>query len=267
MKVGIIIEHNPLMKYIAEGFKKLGFSCTELKKTDSPQGYDFVTFWSMKKYEIVEKCVNADIPMLVAEMGFLGDREQNVSLGWNGINGNADFCNSNVNSERSKQWKNLISPWHESKEYILLLGQVNGDYTLKNIPLRLKNLYPSISKSLMKTYGLPVLFRPHPKWDCPVPSWMQRTTNKSLKEDLSKAYLAVAWSSNSLVDAVMSGTPALALDPISMAWDVAIHNIGETPSLPCRQDWLNKLAYSQWTLEELEQGLFWETLKEGLIDD
>jgi len=47
-----------------------------------------------------------------------------------------------------------------------------------------------------------------------------------------------------------------------MAWDVCSHDLSQivNPLIPDRETWLDRLAYCQWTPEEIESGETWEHL-------
>ncbi len=264
MKIGLHIGTNSKLPHIREGFEKLGFKCKLIKSSsENLSEYDFVVVWSMKS-TLGAKCLEIGKPLLVMEHGYIGDRTTNIAIGWNEINGHADFCYGNMDGSRAKKLKPYMKPWKKTGNKILLLGQTTGDHTLKDMDYRLESFYPDMAKKLMKAYDMPVEFRSHPLWKCKTPPWLELSEGKSLEEDLEDAWLAVAWSSNSLVDAVLSGTPILACNNMSMAYDLGIHEVGETPTTPDRTNWLNQIANSQWTIEEIRQGKFWDNLKRGL---
>ncbi len=266
-RVGVVKPtQNPYIFKLATSIEKAGNTLVVANTPQELVGVDFALLWSMKKYPYLEVLDKNRTPFLVAEMGFLGDRSKEWhSLGWGDINGKADFCNKFVKPDRAALWRPKLKPWKTSGSYILLCGQVLGDYTLKNLHQKLSVFYSQTAKKLMEAYGMPVVFRPHPKW-CPrdLPSWLKVSTNKSLEEDLNTAWLTVAWSSNSLVESIMNGCPTLAFDPIAMTWDISIHSIGETPILPDRQEWLNRISYAQWSTSELEDGTAWNHVKKYL---
>ena len=251
-------EGNPTLASLAKGIAKHD-QVKVYKQAGDLQGCDVAVCWSMKKRGFIAEAKKLNIPLLIAECGYLGDRGKNDrSLGWNGINGDADFCNQDVPNDRAQRWLPQMKPWKKRGDYILLCGQVIGDYSLLRLHQKLHVFYSMVYKQLLKEYKIPVIFRSHPLWDCTqLPEWVVKSKNKTIEEDLENAWMTVAWSSNSLVDSIMSGTPTLALDPMSMVWDISIHNIGKTPRLPDRQEWLNKLSYCQWTLEEFESGKAW----------
>ena len=259
---------NPYMKMLYEGVERSGDIPVAIpcQKEINLKGFDTALCWSMKKHPFIKSARQAQVPLLVAEAGYLGDRGGNDrALGWEGINGDADFCNQNVPSDRAQRWLPQMKPWKTGGEYILLCGQVLGDASLHRLHQRLAAFYMITAKNLMQAYDLPVVFRPHPLW-CPnnLPKWLTVSKDRSLQEDLEGAWLTVAWGSNSLVDATLAGCPTLAFDPIAMTWDISIHSVGQTPILPDRQEWLNRISYAQWTNDEFRDGTAWQHVRQYL---
>lgn len=85
--------------------------------------------------------------------------------------------------------------------------------------------------------------------------------------DSSNGYAVVTHSSNAAVEAVIAGYPVFchelcAAAPVGNGLDFANINNPERPDN--REEWANSLAYSQFTLNEMESGLAWSILKEEL---
>jgi hypothetical protein len=75
----------------------------------------------------------------------------------------------------------------------------------------------------------------------------------------------VTYSSGSGIDSILKGIPTLSMDPGSFAWDISSRYPNEIETLKLANDnqvkqWLNNLAYSQWTVEEMEEGQPWRHL-------
>jgi hypothetical protein len=51
-----------------------------------------------------------------------------------------------------------------------------------------------------------------------------------------------------------------------MSYDVANTNYNniENPKMPDRQQWVNKLAFTEWWPDEIEQGTPWRRIKKRL---
>lgn len=192
--------------------------------------------------------------VLVMERGYLGDRFAWTSLAWNGLNGYGTFpAYADDNGERfSKQA--AMKPWKEGGGYVLLMGQVPGDASLKG-----RNMMPWYSEAAMKAqtaYEMPVKFRAHPmavKRGIKQKPQFTEPSGGSLDEALEGAAVVVTWNSNSGVDAVLAGVPTVTMDPGSMAWDVTAHRIGDL-ARPDRKAWAHQLAWKQWTIDEIASG-------------
>lgn len=191
--------------------------------------------------------------VLVMERGYLGDRFKWTSLGWNGLNGHATFPDVPASPDRFDALATL-KPWKSGGDYTLILGQVPGDASLQGRDLM--PLYFEWAAVAAHAYGLPVHFRAHPKAIEKGHRQNPKGTIQSggtLDEALAGASMAICFNSNSAVDAVLAGVPTLTMDNGSMAWDVTTHKIGDI-ARPDRRDWANRLAWKQWTLEEIASG-------------
>lgn len=194
--------------------------------------------------------------VLVMERGYVGDRFRWTSLAWNGLNGKGEFpVLPDDQGDRFCQHHSM-SPWRESTgEYVLLMGQVPGDASLQG--RNLMPWYEQTARQAQKAYGLPVVFRPHPNAERKglrqnVPGTSR--SSRELAHDLEKAHVAITYNSNSAVDAVLAGVPAVAVDQGSMAWPVVGHSVGEYAK-PDRAKWAKELAWKQWELDEISSGV------------
>lgn len=191
----------------------------------------------------------AGYEVLVMERGYVGDRFAWTSLGWNGLNGRADFPIVLPTHKPPD-----VKPWRRDGSYVLLLGQVPGDASLQGRDL--SYWYAQVAGEARKAYGIPVHFRAHPLAARRGGSKAVAGTMPSagsLDEDLAGAAMAITWNSNSAVDAVLAGVPTVAMDEGSMAWEVTAHKVGDTV-MPDRAEWLQRLVDYQWTLDEIRSG-------------
>jgi hypothetical protein len=86
-----------------------------------------------------------------------------------------------------------------------------------------------------------------------------------LAADLEDAWIAVVHSSAAAVAALLYGVPVIATDPAcAMAPLATRFEDIESPHRPDdRLAWAQRLADSQWTLEEMKAGLAWRSLDGG----
>jgi hypothetical protein len=74
----------------------------------------------------------------------------------------------------------------------------------------------------------------------------------------NNVWATVSYSSNPGIHSVLAGVPAF-VGTSSLAYDVAndidfMHDI-ENPMMPERQQWLNDYAHTEYTIEEISQGI------------
>jgi hypothetical protein len=191
--------------------------------------------------------------VLVMERGYLGDRFKWTSLAWNGLNGHGQFPQIDDVGDRFNRHFEL-SPWQYDGDYILVMGQVPGDESLQGRDLL--SWYAEAAKTAQKVYKKPVLFRPHP--EAIRKGYKQKIADIEncflpLRDSLKFAHAVVTFNSNSAVDAVIQGVPAIVFDKGTMAWDVAGKQIGQR-IWPCRQRWAAALAWKQWSMDEIATG-------------
>ncbi len=203
--------------------------------------------------------------VLVMERGYIGDRFHWTSLGWDGLNGRARWPQIDDGGERFRQhFADLMKPERLTPgSYALVMGQVPGDASLAGVDIT--QFYKTASKALAERFGARICFRPHPvqveRGHAPGPFMHGMTVHDGdLEEALRGAACAVGWNSNSLTDAVMAGVPVTAMDHGAMAWPVVGHGLTEPPVLRDREAWSHRMAWTQWTPDEITSGAAWEVV-------
>lgn len=238
---------------LAEGLTALGI---ESKRYYSSEGVrsPVVACWG---WRLGKRLREAGADVLVMERGYLGDRFTWTSIAWNGLNGHARFpATPDDGGERfRKYFGNLMKPWQEGGHYVLLLGQVPGDASLKGRDLR--PWYAECARRAAKRFGLPVMFRPHPLAHRRGGEFMIPDTKMqrgSLAEGLAGAAVAIGYNSNSMVESVLAGVPTICIDRGSMAFDMCSHDIDAPLVRPDRERWAHDLAWKQWSIQEIRSG-------------
>lgn len=234
-----------------------------------PQMYrrcDLAVFWAHKQQAIITAQRQAGRDYLVMERGYFGDRFSMTSLGFNGLNGHAQFHNQNSPGDRWQQHGQPVQAWkgEGEGEVIVLMGQVPTDASLKNCP-DYRGWVHKAANEAARAYGRKVYFRPHPH---PAASSFRPNLppiGGSLDSALARAFAVLVWNSNSGVDAVLAGVPLICADAGSMAYPMATHQIGDPLVRPDRFQWLNDLAYTQWTNGEISNGDAWNHLRQHYV--
>lgn len=233
-----------------------------------PPAADAYAVWGWRKGAALARTGR---PVLVMERGYVGDRMAWTSLGWNGLNGRADFRNEGKDGARfERHFAPLLAPaWKAQKRGLaVIMGQVEGDAALLGCD------FPRFVREAAATLagkGWAVRFRHHPqavarRQYVTLPQGV-RPIGGTMEETLALADLAVTWNSNSGVDAALAGVPTVAGDAGSMAWPVRLASVDALPpDEAVRRDWANRLAWCQWSAAELEGGDAWDHIGKGYLD-
>lgn len=264
---------SPHILAVIEGFRAHGLNPL-IKMPGAPEPCDLAVTWAYKSPAESASGRRA----LIVERGYVGNRFTWTSLGYDGLNGRADFCNANSPGDR---WRKLceaegenyvggrlMQPWRDTRhdgDYVLIMGQVVGDASLRQV--RIEDWYRTQFLRL-RNRGIRTYFRNHPL-NTIIPqidglSMLPDTVR--LDEALLGAKWVVTYNSNSGVDAVLSGVPVVAMDKGSMVYDIAGRNPDIPPPMLDRTQWSRNIAYCQWTLKEIASGAAWEHLKKGMND-
>lgn len=264
MKVNIMPCRYPLSdgewpKLLAEGVAAHGDESHVSQVVDDS---DVHAFWGMHR-RWGKQALAKGKQSLIIERAYLGDRFKWRAMGWNNINGMADFCNRNVPDDRwRKYWADTVKPWRDGGDYALVIGQVPHDASLRGTDVY--EWAAKVCQQAKAIYGR-VVFRPHP---------LDRHKRKvkgaeyqdgTLEDAFSGAACVITYCSNTAVDAVMQGIPAVSYDSMSMAYEVSSHRVEDPLVLADRNDWGRKLAYCQWLPEEIASGAAWAHLRGYVI--
>ena len=250
----------PKLDAFAEGLRAHGLE-PEQRKAEDWRVSDVAVVWAHRDTKLHDMQRAAGKHYLVLERGYIGDIENRrrwTSIGWDGLNGRADFCNADAGPERWEQhFASYMRPWKDGGDYALLMGQERGDASLAGVDI--EGWYAKTAQAL-SGLGWTVMFRPHPNDPTRAPDGSYALLG-SLEGALSGAAFVVTWNSNSGVDAALAGVPVVAMDRGSMAWDVAAHDLDHIGFKSARLIWSHRLAYCQWNDTEMADGTAWEHLR------
>lgn len=89
------------------------------------------------------------------------------------------------------------------------------------------------------------------------------------EDQILDAYCVVAYTSGLSIDAIVNGIPVIACDEGNFAWNVGEKKLKNIEKLNLAdendvQQWLQNLAYCQWTYEEMETGKCWDHLRSSI---
>jgi len=261
------LNSGPVFDAFAAGARSLGHSCS-----DNDPAADVDVIWSVLwngrmagNKAIWDRSRAMEKPVVVLEVGGI-KRGTTWKVGLNGINRDAYFGNMGNDSARASLLGLGLKPWRTDGKYILITGQHNKSLQWEQMPAMHNWVSDTIKKIRLRT-DRPIIFRPHPR--CPLPNIEDEFKNVYYQRprkvegsyddysiDYSNVYATVSWSSNPGIHSILEGVPAF-VGPLSLAYDVANHDLANinNPVMPDRQQWLNDYAHTEWTVEEISQGI------------
>jgi len=267
MKVGIVAtlrHHKEPAGAFKKGLQRHGIYAEIHNNPRNVPANDLIVVWGLRNGNLVKnKCQD----FLVMERAYFEPRMEWISLGFNGLNGHADFLNKDMPSDRwEKYFKNQMMPWDTSGDYILLTTQVNGDQSIRGLNFS----YQDIVRKLKANTNTPIKVKHHPLNRRPWGNLGVPEINKDMpiKEAIRKAKVVVTVNSNTGVDAILMGKPVININKGSMVWDVAMQNDFsriDDPYTPDRSQWAYNTSYCQWLPIEIQQGAAWAHLKQRYI--
>ena len=223
------------------------------------------TIWENKK------------PTIVLEVGGI-NRGTTWKVGLNGINRDAYFGEQNNDRTRADHLGLVCKPWRSDGDFILVCGQHDKSLQWQNMP-RMSNWFLETYDEIRKHTDRPIVFRPHPR--CRLEHIERGLKNVHRQEPrhvngtydsfdmgFDNIHCTISYSSNPGIHSVIEGVPAFVSNH-SLAYDVSndidfLHDI-ENPMVPERTQWLNDYAHTEYTIEEISQGLALKNLTSKLI--
>lgn len=249
-------------------------ACGDIAESISTQGKQFgdvCITWGPRTVGVAHQHA---MHHLIMECGFLGDRLDNFYVGYSGLNGFGRQPTPTRAGAGAAWYSGLRElPVREAHKNVVILGQVAQDASLiplcaseEDRPLAYKAYLANLAEFLERK-GLAVGFRGHPMdsvWSELVAPNVFRFDHENwpMTKVLEWADLAVAFSSNALVEAHMAGVDVIPAHPTSLCWDIrsGIDNQNYL-TREQREAWLDSVASSQWSSEQIKSGEAWETIR------
>jgi hypothetical protein len=276
--------HGPLnSKAIFEKFIQSMQATGEEVHINKETNADVAVIWSvlwrgrMQSYKAIwERYRSQGKPVIVIEVGGLR-RNLSFKIGINGINRDADFANQEFDDKRWPLFKHELRPWNQTGDLIVICGQHDTSEQWRGLPRMSRWLEQQITQ-IRKYTTRPILVRPHPRniigFDetkfknvkVRLPKRDYRTYDDTdFKATLERTWAVVNHSSNPAIEAVMKGIPVFVSES-SLCYDVGNISLADinAPAMPNRSAWSNKLSYTEWFEDEIEQGLPWARIKARL---
>lgn len=263
------LNSRPVFDSFRSGARSLGYDTAD----NDPNG-DVDVIWSVLFHgrmapnkTLWDRAMAQSKPVVVLEVGGIR-RGTTWKVGVNGINRSAYFGDMGCNDSRANALGLKLKPWQSSGKYILICGQHEQSEQWRNqIPMS-QWVIDTITE-IQKYSDRPIIFRPHPR--CPLPH-IEHEFKNVIRQDprhltgtyddfdmrFDNIWATVSYSSNPGIHSILNGVPAF-VGPSSLAYDAAndiadLHRI-ENPLRPDRQQWLNDYAWTEYTVQEIAQGI------------
>lgn len=198
-------------------------------------------------------------PLLYVNRAYWGDPDC-VALTWGGFNGRGVWTTTEPGPQRWRQTGPFTAVWppkpvDRRAGYAVLFGQVARHTRAFNT---LDEWYRMAAAHVARRYPrLELRFRPHPAGGA---GTGLRDATGPLAHVLADCVLAVTLNSTVAVDALLAGVETWADSSGSPAFGVAGTSWGADTRWEARQQWLHRLAWAQWSYDEIRAGACWSHL-------
>lgn len=257
----------PVCRAFAQGVvhSSMGDKAVLRRDTDyDMKGYDVAAFWGYVQtcQRLVQMCRDQGIPFIYFDLPYWDHAEQfKVSI--NDRHPTAYLMDRVMPADRWDKLGIKLAPWKINGKHILVAGmsgKAAWSWGMKDEEYE-RNIIPKIAAISQR----PIIYRPKPSWpgSTPIPgSTYDKVT--PITKLLADAHIVVTHHSNVGVDALVAGVPVIARRGAATHLglpDTELERI-ETPLRPAgREQFVANLAYCQWTMKELSNGVCWRHVR------
>jgi hypothetical protein len=263
----------PVFDAFAAGVSALGHEIVEDQE-------DVAVIWSVlwwgrmqSNQEIYQQCVKLGKPVVIIEVGNL-KRGMTWRISCQHINNFGIFGNHvNLDQDRPKKLGVSLKPeLTNRRSEILIATQHSRSLQWEGQPSMEQWIRDTIVKIKLHT-SRKIVVRPHPrsqireKFADAVIELPRKVANSYDDFDINYNYHCVInYNSGPAVQSAITGTPVIC-DSSSLAFPVSEkwENL-ENPQLPDREEWFLKLTHTEWTVEEIRQGIPLGRLESHLLE-
>jgi hypothetical protein len=256
------LNSGPVFDAFEQGVSALGHSVVDHDE-------DIAVIWSvlwwgrmLANKKIYEKCQAENKPVIIIEVGNLS-RGETWRLCFNNINGLGEFGNSDdIDANRHEKLGIFLEPEQKKRRgEILIACQHEQSLQWEGQPTMRQWAEGMVAKVRQLT-DRRIIVRPHPRSLFPlkIPGIIFETPNRVPNTydgfDIFYNYHCVInHNSGPAVQAAIAGIPVIC-DSSSLASPVSgnFENL-EKISLPDRTEWFAKLCHTEWTVDEISQGI------------
>jgi hypothetical protein len=205
-----------------------------------------------------------------------------LRFSFNGIFPNTgQYCDDQINPARWTKIKNdlkiSIKDYRNTGNHILLCLQRNGGWSMGGFDVQ--DWTTEVIKKIRLYSDRPIVIRGHPGDKAArdylnpknnlcklknIPNIRFSNVDASLLDDLKNCWAVINHNSSAVVGAAIEGYPIFVTDSArSQCKEIANTDLSkiETPSLPDRQSWVERLSMLHWNFQELRTGECWQHMR------
>jgi len=240
---------------------------------------DVAVIWSVlwwgrmqPNQEIYQRCVKFNRPVIIIEVGNL-KRGETWRISDQHINNLGIFGNTaDLDPNRPKKLGMSLSPKVGQPRSEILIATQHSQSLQWQGQLTMEQWIRNTIHEIKKYTDRKIVVRPHPrsqireKFADAVIELPRKVVGSYDNFDINYNYHCVInHNSGPAVQAAIHGTPVIC-DPSSLAWPISEkwQNL-ENPQLPDRDEWFLKLCHTEWTVDEISQGIPLQRLESHLI--
>lgn len=178
----------------------------------------------------------------------------------------AYFQNRAHDGKRAAVFRLSAQPW-ASGSRILIAGM--GDKGARAERFEPEQWERAAIAEVRRHSAREIVYRPKPSWKAakPIPGTSFSCRDEQIHKFLGTFHAIVTHHSNLAVDGLIEGVPVFTHEGVASAMGLQDLSKIENPYRPeGRQQWLNDIAYTQFSVAEMAKGIAWRHLKEdGLV--
>jgi hypothetical protein len=175
------------------------------------------------------------------------------------------------------RWKSIsqtlnlsLKDWRTKGNHIVICLQRNGGWSMQGLDVM--SWCKNVIARIQAVTDRPIVVRAHPgdkravqylKLNYPN---VKTSFTPNITDDLKDAWCVITYNSSPGVAAAIEGIPVFVLDTNaenSQAFEIANTKLKkiENPSMPDRQQWIEKISMSHWNFKELRSGEAWAHIR------
>ncbi len=281
MAASVAIYHIPghkrstiIANAMAAGIRRVGdpFRIIESSRFREPEARVAVFYGFDQQMRVIfEKYRKHNLPVVYVDLGYFGRLEGGKWSGYHKVSVNDRhptkyFQARPHDSSRVSRFRLTFNPWKDGR-HILICGTSDKGALVDGF--RPQQWETETINLLRKVTQRPLIYRPKPSWNgaSPIPGSVFAQSKEDVSRWLHDCHAVVSHHSNVCVDAFLAGVPNFCVEGVGAPLSETDFSKIDTPRKPDgRELWAQDLAFTQYRIGEMEDGIAWRHLKnEGLV--